>query len=81
MDLDSLPEFITTKQLGRIINIPEETLTHHRKKGISIPFVKFGKAVRYRKSDVLAYVQANTFQQTPSVDTKNTPVAAGVSTK
>ena len=80
MDLESMPEFLTPKQLSRIINIPEATLTLYRKEGNGVPFVRFGKrAIRYRKTDVEAYVYEHTYQET--TDTKNTPVAAGVSIK
>lgn len=39
-------------------------LAQHRYRGTGPKFVKFGRAVRYRLSDIEAYVDANTFEQT-----------------
>ena len=58
-DLSELPELITPKQLSEYAGIPESSLAQDRYLNVGIPFVKFGKRVRYLRADVQAYVEAN----------------------
>lgn len=63
----TLQKLFDTHQVAEMFGIQSKTLANSRSKsseaGIgSIPFVKFGQngAVRYKESDVLAYIEANT---------------------
>ena len=49
-------EYQTSNYLG---NIPVKTLRRWRVEGGRIPFVKLGKAVRYREEDLRRYVLTN----------------------
>ena len=40
-------------------NIPVKTLQRWRLEGSQIPYVKMGKAVRYRKDDLNSYILSN----------------------
>lgn len=51
-----LTETQASEYLG---NIPTKTLARWRLEGRHIPFVKCGKAVRYRQTDLDAYIEAN----------------------
>jgi predicted DNA-binding transcriptional regulator AlpA len=61
----TLQKLFNTHQVAEMFGIESKTLANSRSSGVgigSIPFVKFGinGAVRYRESDVLAYIEANT---------------------
>ncbi len=49
---------LTESQLARRWGISQKKLQADRLKGIGCPFVKIGRAVRYRQGDVLAYEAA-----------------------
>ena len=51
--------FLTEKQLASRHQLSAKTLRNARVAGTYIRFVRIGRAVRYRLSDVLAYEQAN----------------------
>jgi excisionase family DNA binding protein len=51
---------LSEKQASRYLgNIPVKTLQRWRLEGSQIPFVKMGKAVRYREEDLKNYIQSN----------------------
>jgi DNA-binding transcriptional MerR regulator len=45
--------FLTEKQVSELIQIPISTLQFWRSKKSNLPFAKYGKYVRYPKSEVL----------------------------
>lgn len=47
--------FLTPKQLSALIQVSEKTLASQRSAKRGIPYVKVGKAVRYRMSEVETY--------------------------
>lgn len=52
---------LTTKQAADYLNVPPSTLTTWRcTKRVQIPFFKLGGNVRYKKSDLDAFVAAHT---------------------
>ena len=51
---------LTEKQLSDHLNISVKKLQKDRRLNQGIRFVKFGKSVRYRMSDVETYIQKNT---------------------
>ncbi|NVJ98789.1 MAG: helix-turn-helix domain-containing protein [Alphaproteobacteria bacterium] len=51
-----LSELQASEYLG---SIPPKTLARWRLEGGHIPYVKCGKAVRYRQCDLDAYIEAN----------------------
>jgi hypothetical protein len=54
---NSLPR-LNEKQLAERWGVSVRTLQAARVKGGGVPFVRIGRAVRYRPEDVLAYEQA-----------------------
>lgn len=45
------------KPIADVLQLSEATLERNRWIGAGIPFLKIGKSVRYRKKDVLAWLQ------------------------
>lgn len=54
----ALAEMYGPKELSELLKIPEPTLTHWRYQGIGPAYLKVGKHVRYRESDVTAWLEA-----------------------
>ena len=70
--MERLTTLLDTHQVAELLHVESKTLANSRSSGVgigSIPFVKFGQngAVRYRESDVLDYIEANTFKHTGEV--------------
>lgn len=58
-------DYFTTEELAKYLGLSVSTLNSWRvrsnpKNSISIPYKKFGKAVRYKKSDVYEYERRQT---------------------
>lgn len=53
---DSQVAFLTEKQTARMLSISHRTLQAWRRAGFGPSFIKFGRAVRYRRRDLLAWV-------------------------
>jgi hypothetical protein len=59
-DIDSdLDGLITEAEAAHMRRQSERTLQAERQRGGGCPFVKLGHSVRYRRSDVLAFIAAN----------------------
>lgn len=62
LDLDQLPASycLNEKEVASIIGVQHKTLTTWRHtKRVDIPFVKIGRSVKYKVSDLRAFVEAN----------------------
>lgn len=57
---------LTQGQLAHRWCISHKTLEANRLKGVGVPWIKIGRLVRYRLSDVLAYEEAHLCQSTSS---------------
>lgn len=64
VDLPGYPDLLTPRQLSETTGIPASTLATARSEGRGFPFVKIGKMVRYRKVDILDYINRHTFHST-----------------
>jgi hypothetical protein len=60
--------FLTEKDLAKRHQRTPKTLRNDRCRGGYIPFVKIGRHIRYRLSDVLSYEQARVMTSTSAVD-------------
>lgn len=60
-------QFLNEKQLAEMLNIQSETLRNWRWEGKGPIFIKIGRNVRYRMSDVLNYINGNV--RTSTTDT------------
>lgn len=56
----SVPVLLNQEETARILGVSPKWLERDRWVGASIPFVKVGRGVRYRASDLAAFVEANT---------------------
>lgn len=54
------PEFFDERRLCTDLGISSVTATKWRAKAKGPPFIKVGRLVRYRRSDVEAWLRANT---------------------
>ena len=66
----TMPEadvLLTTREAADLLGLSPRTLQGYRYRGApdpGLPFVKFGQSVRYRRRDVLAFVDARTRSST-----------------
>jgi len=61
-----IERLLTPKQTGEAIQVSVKALANSRCTGIgiTIPYIKLGKFVRYKESDVVAYIENNTHNHT-----------------
>ena len=55
---------LTTAEAAAYLNQKPSTLEQHRWQGIGCPFVKIGRSVRYRLTDLEAHVENRVFSST-----------------
>lgn len=61
MAVIDLPPLLTTEETAQLINVKKSTLDTWRCLGrYSLPFVRIGRLVRYRREDVLKWLDRNT---------------------
>jgi hypothetical protein len=63
--LDDLPAFLMPAELAELLRTTTNSLSQDRYLGRGVPFIRAGRRILYARADVLAYLQANTFQQSP----------------
>jgi len=57
----ALPEMLTEQQAADLLNVKPQTLTNWRCTGrVELPFVKFGKLVRYKREALEAFIERQT---------------------
>lgn len=66
MTEQQLPKFLKAKDVADWLGISEQALANDRYRGEGVPFVRIGSRIRYRLSDLLAYVEANTTEVVPA---------------
>jgi excisionase family DNA binding protein len=59
-----MPEFLTRQKAADYLNIKKSTLESWAHKGGGPAFVKFGRSVRYRISDLENYIESQTRKNT-----------------
>ena len=57
-------DFLNTRQAAELIGLKANTLEIWRLRGTGPKYIKFGRAVRYRLTDLESYVDAQTRQST-----------------
>lgn len=56
-----IAKLISAGEAAKILGVKETTLSQQRWRGCkSLPWVKLGKSVRYKISDIEAYIERNT---------------------
>ncbi len=53
-------ELLTRRQAAKYLNLKPQTLASWAMDARNIPFVKLGKAVRYRRTDLDKYIERQT---------------------
>jgi predicted DNA-binding transcriptional regulator AlpA len=61
-----IERLINTKQASEILGVTVKSLANSRYTGVGIqvPYIKMGKSVRYKESDLEKYIEDNTFKHT-----------------
>ncbi|WP_240008489.1 helix-turn-helix transcriptional regulator [Pseudaquidulcibacter saccharophilus] len=59
-----IEKLLTGREAAEILKLSEQTLRIQRIKGSGAKYVKVGRLVRYRQSDLEAYLDARTFENT-----------------
>ena len=59
IDVSMLPAVIKAEELAPVMGTSVSGLAQDRYRGIGIPYVKFGRRVRYLRADVARYLAAN----------------------
>ena len=64
--VNMVERLLTPKQTAEIIQVTVDALANsrHTGLGIQISYCKLGKLVRYKESDIQAYIEDNTFNHT-----------------
>lgn len=56
-----LEVLLDTQGAAKILNIPAKTITKWRSTGENdIPYIRIGRAIRYKPSDLIAYIERHT---------------------
>jgi len=57
--MNSYGVYIDEKEASRLCGIPVPTLRNHRYRKIGIPFYKMGRSIRYKRIEVLDFVEGS----------------------
>jgi hypothetical protein len=60
-----IPRYVNEKEVSRITGRAIQTLRNDRHRGHGIPYVKIGRAVRYRLSDVIDFMENRKIKTVP----------------
>ena len=55
-------QLLDTQETAALLGVEPDTLNHWRYRGGGPKFVKMGRAVRYRRMDLLAFIEMRTFR-------------------
>ena len=70
MNLQNTDKLLTQKEVKEITRLADSTLEQWRLKGKGPKFIKLGRLVRYRLSDIEAYISGlQSFNSTTEADT------------
>jgi len=61
-----IEELLNTKQASKLLGIDSKSLANSRYSGvgIDIPYIKIGRAVRYKLSELETYIDSHTYNHT-----------------
>jgi hypothetical protein len=60
--MQDIEKYITERETHGITSFALSTLSNHRHLGIGIPYIKLKHSIRYKLSDVIAYMEARRIQ-------------------
>lgn len=61
---EELPQICSPAQVSKFTGVTTGTLAYWRFEGSHLPFIKLGRVVRYRRQDVLDFLEQNVFTST-----------------
>jgi predicted DNA-binding transcriptional regulator AlpA len=64
MDDHDLDVLLTGREAAALLRLSERTLERHRTAGTGPRFCALGRAIRYRRCDVLAFIERSTRHST-----------------
>jgi len=62
--MDTLDDLLIQREYARIRRCSERTIERERSAGTGCPYVKIGRAVRYRRGDIKAYIEGHVRRST-----------------
>ena len=68
MTTATLPDLLTRVQAADFLNLRRQTLAAWACRGFGPKFIKLGKAVRYRRSELERFLSSNEFSNTAEVE-------------
>ncbi|AGB26289.1 hypothetical protein Mycsm_06130 [Mycobacterium sp. JS623] len=71
IDLSTLPAIATSRELAPVMATTEAALAQDRYRRGGIPYVKFGRRVRYLRADVARYLAANRSDNPPGAASRS----------
>ena len=62
-------ELLDTNKASKVLGVKSKSLANsrHTGTGMEIPFIKLGSLVRYKLSDLLNYIESNTYSHTGEI--------------
>lgn len=57
--VSDLEELLTEEDVSKLTKLSLSTLRLHRQKGKGLPYIKIEKSVRYKREDVLVYLNTH----------------------
>jgi len=52
-----MPDLLTTAQLAEYLRLKPQTLQAQRSRGVGFPYIRIGRNVRYRRTDVEKHIR------------------------
>lgn len=65
MTAESMPDLLTAAEVAQLLRTTTSALAQDRYRGYGPTFIRVGRRIRYDRATILAYIEANTYQQTP----------------
>ena len=61
------PHWLSERQVSEMLNVKTATLQNWRWKGVGLPYSRFMRSVRYKESDVIAYMDSHAVKVEPEL--------------
>jgi predicted DNA-binding transcriptional regulator AlpA len=57
--MENKVKYLNEKEISNLTGLALSTLRNHRHKGVGLPYIKVGRAVRYSFRDVVEYFESH----------------------
>lgn len=67
-----IERLLSSEEASEILGVTTKSLSNSRYTGtgLQVPYIKMGKIIRYKKSELEAYIENNTYNHTGEVNAK-----------